>query len=82
MSEQLQVSTETSTSETTPTTSSAFSTKQILSRSVHRTERSFPSSPRKKTEVIGTLATKFNLRIDVQNKSGRKKNELSKEEEE
>ena len=66
----------------TPTTSSVFSTKQILSRSVHKTERSLLSSPRKKAEVIGTLAKKFNLRVAVHNKSGRKKNELSEEKEE
>ena len=71
-----------STSEATPTTSSAFSTKQILSRSVHEIERSFPSSQQKEAEVIGTLAKKFNLRIAVHNKSGRKKNELSEQEEE
>ena len=39
MLEQLQVSTATSTSKTIPTTSSAFSTKQTLSRSVPKTER-------------------------------------------
>ena len=82
MSEQLQVSTATSISETTPTTSSAFSTKQISSRSVHKTERSLQSSLRKKAEVIGTLAKKPNLRIAVHNNSGRKKNKLSEEEEE
>ena len=82
MSEQLQVSTATSTLETTPSTSSAFSTKQILSRSVHKTERALPSSPQKKADVIQTLAKKFNLCIAVHNKSGKKKNELSEEEEE
>ena len=30
--------------------------------------------------MIGTLVKKFNLRITVHNKSGRKKNELSEEE--
>ena len=55
ISEQLQVSTATSTSETTPDMSSAFSTKQTMSRSVHKTERSLPSSPRKKTKFIGLL---------------------------
>ena len=45
----------------------------------HKTKRSLSSSPRKKAEVIGTLAKKFNLRIAVHNKSGRKKNELSEE---
>ena len=61
-------------SETTPTTSSAFSTRQILSQSVHKTEISLPSSPRKKADVIETLAKKFNLRIAVYNKLRRKKN--------
>ena len=51
----LQVSTAISTSEATPTTSSAFSTKQILSQSVHKSERSLPSSPQKKADAIGTL---------------------------
>ena len=56
ISEQLQVSTATSTSETTPNMSSAFSAKQTLSRRVHKTERSLSSSPRKKTKFIGLLA--------------------------
>ena len=46
MSERLQVTSAASTSETTPTTSSAFLTKQILNRSVRKTERSLQSSPR------------------------------------
>ena len=62
--------------------SSAFSTKQILSRSVYKTERSLPSRPRKKTEVTGILIKKLNLCIAVHNQSGRKKNKLSEEEEE
>ena len=87
MSEKLQVSTATSASEIT-TTSSGFSkkkakkNKQILSQSVHKTERSPQSSPRKKAEVIGTLAKKFCLRIAVHDKSEGKKSELSEEEEE
>ena len=51
ISEQLQVSTATSNSEKTPTKSSGFSTKQILSRSVHKTKKALPSSPQKKAEV-------------------------------
>ena len=82
MSEQLQVSTAMSTLETTPSISSAFSTKQILSQSVRKTERLFPSSPRKNAEVTGTFAKIFNLRIAVHNKSERKNSELSEEEEE
>ena len=83
MSEQLQASTATSSSETKPTTSSAFSTNEILSRSVRKTKRSLPFSPQKKAKIIGALAKKFNLCIAVlHNKSGRKKNKLSKQEEE
>ena len=82
MSEQLQASTAMSTSERTPIMCSAFSTKQILSRSVYKTERSLPSRPRKKTEVTGILIKKLNLCIAVHNQSGRKKNKLSEEEEE
>ena len=56
-------------------------TNHILSifNSVRKTERSLPSSPRKKAEVI---AKKFSLRVAGHKKSGRKKNELSEEEEE
>ena len=72
----------TSTSDTTPTTSSAFSTKYFLSQSVHKTIGLLPSSPQKKAVVIGTLAKKFNLSIAVHNKVGRKKNKLSENEEE
>ena len=61
--------------------SSLFSAKQILSRNVQKTEGSLPSSPRKKAEVTETLAKKFNLRIAVHNKSGRKKNKVSEKEE-
>ena len=53
-----------------------------MSRSFHKTERSLPSSPQKKVEGIGTLSKKFNLRITVHNKSGKKQNKLSEEEEE
>ena len=82
MSEQLQVSTAASPSGTTSTTSSAFSTKRNLSRSIHKTERSLPSSPRTKADVIRTLAKKFIISIAVRNKPGRKKNESSQGEEE
>ena len=73
----LQVRLLTSTSATRPTTSSTFSTVQILSRIVHKTEKSLLSNLEKKIEVTGTLAKKFNLRITVHNKSGRKKNKLN-----
>ena len=53
ISEQLQVSNATSTSETLPPKSSAFSTQQILSQSVHETEKSLPSSQQKKAKMLG-----------------------------
>ena len=62
--------------------SAEFLTKPIMSQIFSRLKRSLPSSSRKKNFVIRTLAKKFNLRIAVHNKSGRKKNELSEEEEE
>ena len=43
--------------------------------SVQKKEKSLLSSLQKKAKVIGTLAKKFNLRIVVHNKSGRKKKE-------
>ena len=66
------------TEEERPSTSSSFSSKQILNRSIKKAERLLPLSPRKKVEVIGSLAKKFKLRIAVaKNKAGRKKNKLS-----
>ena len=75
MSEKLEAIAATSTSATTSTTSSGISKKQILSQSVEKTEISHPSSPRKKDEVIGTLAKKSSQRIALHNKSERKKSE-------
>ena len=66
-----------------PSTSSSFSSKQILNRSIKKAERSLPFSPRRKAEVTGSLAKKFKLRIAVaKNKTGRKKNKLNQEERE
>ena len=56
--------------------------KQILRRSVHKSEKFLPISPRKKPTLIGTFANKFNLRVAACNKSGSKKNELREEKEE
>ena len=71
------------TEEERPSTSSSFSSKQVLNRSIKKAERSLPLSPRKEVEVIGSLAKKFRLSIAVaKNKTGRKKNELSQEERE
>ena len=79
MSEQLQLSTETSTAQTTLTTSSAFSTKQILSQIIRMTKNSLPSSPPKKVEVIGTLAKSIQVQLYI---TRRKKNKLCEKEEE
>ena len=38
-----------------------------LSRSFHKAKRSLPFSPRKKIEVIQSLAKKFKLRINLEN---------------
>ena len=80
MSKQLWVSTAMSTSKTIPITSSVFSTKQKLNRSINKTEKSLPSSTQRKAEVIGNFARKFNLRVAVQNKQGKRNNESSQEE--
>ena len=63
-----------------PSTSSSFSSKQILNRSVKKAERSHPQSPRKKLEFISSLTRKFKLRIAVVKKAGRTNKELSQEE--
>ena len=82
ISEQLQVSNATSTSETLPPKSSAFSTQQILSQSVHETEKSLPSSQQKKAEMLGRGGSIYvQLYITIQeekgmNKLNRKKNGL------
>ena len=46
----------------------AFATKQSLQRSVNKVEKLLPKSPRKKTEVIKGLASKYKLRIQFNNK--------------
>ena len=46
----------------------AFTTKQSLQRSVNKVEKLLPKSPRKKTEVIKGLASKYKLRIQFNNK--------------
>ena len=65
--------------ETTPCTSS-YKHKSIKFRSLKKVENSLPKSPRKKKEIIGHLASKFNLRIQFQSRGrGRKKDELDEE---
>ena len=78
LAEQFACDSQKETEEKRPSTSSSFSSKQILIRSIKNAERSLPVSPRKKVEVIGSLAKKFKLRIAVaKNKTGSKKNKLS-----
>ena len=81
LTEQFACDSQKETEEDRPSTSSPFSSKQMLNRSIKQVERSLPLSPRKTVEVIGSLAKKFKLRIEVaKNKAGKKKNELSQEE--
>lgn len=60
--------------------SSPFSNSAVKSRTVKRVEKCRPQSPRRKTEVIKSLASKFNVKVKFGEKSGRKKNLLSEEE--
>ena len=46
----------------------AFTAKQSLQRSVNKVEKLLPKSPWKKTEVIKGLASKYELRIQFNNK--------------
>ena len=46
----------------------AFTTKQSLQRSVNKVEKLLPKSPRRKTEVIKGLASKYKLRIQFNKK--------------
>ena len=64
-------------------TSSLFSSKQILNQSIKKAEKLLPLIPRKKLEVIGSLSKKFKLMIAVtENKGVRKKNELNQKQRE
>ena len=62
---------------TTPLTS--FSTKQARARSISRAGKALPKSPRKKAEVLGSLAKKYQLRIVMNKKRGLKAKELTDE---
>ena len=80
LAEQFACDSQKETKEERPSTSSSFSSKQILNRSIKKAKRSLLLRPRKKLEVIGSLAKKFKLRMAVaKNKAGRKKNELRQE---
>ena len=70
--------------EATPSTSSSsegFAQRSTHMRSVRKAVKALPKSPRKQKAVVTSLAKKFNLRILPQNRSGRKKQDLSEEEE-
>ena len=69
----------TNENENNPAPSTSFTTKQALSRSVNKVQKALPFSPRKKSEVIGKLAQKLQLRIAPKGKRGRKSNDLSDE---
>ena len=63
------------------TPSTSFSTKQAKARSISRAEKALPQSPRKKNEILCSLAKKYKLRIVMsKKKSGRKATELTDEE--
>ena len=63
------------------TPSTSFSTKQAKARSISRAEKALPKSPRKKNEILGSLAKKYKLRIVMnKKKTGRKATELTEEE--
>ena len=63
----------------TPSTPS--STKQAKARSISRAEKALPKSPRKKNEILGSLAKKYKFCIVMnKKKTGRKATELTEEE--
>ena len=56
---------------------SAFSAKQSRSWSLKKAEVSLPQSPRKKAEVMKNLASKYQIRIQLQETCGRPRKNLS-----
>ena len=58
---------------------SAFSTKQSRSRSLKKADEHLPQSPRKKVEIIQNLASKYKMRMHLNEKRGRPRKELSDE---
>ena len=59
---------------------SSFSCKQTLHRSLSRADSHLPKSPHKKAEIIQRLATKYKLRINLKEKRGRPRKELTERE--
>ena len=62
------------------TPGSSFSCKQTLHRSLSRADSHLPKSPHKKAEIIQRLATKYKLRINLKEKRGRPRKELTERE--
>ena len=72
---------DTSSATSSQASESAFGSKQSFCRSISRAGKYLPNSPRKKTEVIGNLAKKYNLRIQLKENRGCKAKILSQEQE-
>ena len=68
------------TQENAQTPGSSFSCKQTLHRSLSRADSHLPKSPHKKAEIIQRLATKYKLRINLKEKRGRPRKELTERE--
>ena len=63
------------------TPSTPFSTKQAKARSISGAEKALPKSPRKKNEILGSVAKKYKFCIVMnKKKTGRKATELTEEE--
>ena len=58
---------------------STFSTKQSRSRSLKKAANHLPQSPRKKVEIIRSLASKHQIRIKMHENPSRPRKELSEE---
>ena len=72
-----------SSSTSTPDSSqSAFTTKQSMCRSLKKAVNALPERPRKKSETLGSLVKRYQLRIDLSGKRGRRAINLSDEEKE
>ena len=68
------------TQENAQTPGSSFSCKQTLHPSLSRADSHLSKSPHKKAEIIQRLATKYQLRINLKEKRGRPRKELTERE--
>ena len=59
---------------------SSFKNKQMLHRSLSRTDSHLPKSPHKKVEVIEKLVEEYHVKIPFNTKRGRPQKDLNKEE--